>query len=491
MSAGGRRPWSLQVRLVAGIVALLALVAVIIGSVSTAALGRALTARLDEQVVAAFTSIAGPNTPGYPASGYRPSPDDALRQGALVVFVSGGDVTTAAYLSAEGAVALDADQQKRVLGLEVDERPTDVAVGGELGDYRVVAQTRGDDRLLVGLPLAEVHATTNQLLVIIAIVTAVALVATAGVGTLVVRLALRPLGRVVSTATRVSELPLDRGEVTLADRVPEVDTDERTEVGKVGAALNRLLGHVASALTARESSERKVRQFVADASHELRTPLASIRGYAELTRRSGHDLPDDVVRSMARVESEAKRMTSLVEDLLLLARLDEGTELDRRAVDLSRIVVDSASDAHAAAPDHRFQVDVPEEPVEVHGDDSRLRQVVGNILANARVHTPPGTLVTLELSESDGEAILAITDDGPGIPAEVAPVLFERFARGDVSRSRVAGSTGLGLAIVSAIVAGHEGEVGVESAPGATRFVVRLPLARPVAATAPGSAAEV
>ena len=170
-------------------------------------------------------------------------------------------------------------------------------------------------------------------------------------------------------------MPLDRGDVALSVRVPDADTDPHTEVGKVGAALNRMLGHVASALTARQASELKVRQFVADASHELRTPLASIRGYAELTRRSPHELPGDVTRSLGRIESEATRMTSLVEDLLLLARLDEGRELDRDPVDLSMLLVNAVSDAHAAGPDHKWSILLPEEPVEVLGDRARLHQV--------------------------------------------------------------------------------------------------------------------
>ena len=195
-------------------------------------------------------------------------------------------------------------------------------------------------------------------------------------------------------------------------RVPEEDTDPHTEVGTVGAALNRMLGHVGSALTARQASEKKVRQFVADASHELRTPLASIRGYAELTRRSPHDLPDDVTHSIGRIESEATRMTSLVEDLLLLARLDEGRELERDPVDLSILLVDAISDAHAAGPDHRWTLDLPDEPVEVTGDEPRLHQVIMNLLANARVHTPDGTHVTARLAVDEDDGSRADLGDG-------------------------------------------------------------------------------
>ena len=219
-----------------------------------------------------------------------------------------------------------------------------------------------------------------------------------------------------------------------------------------------------------------MRQFVADASHELRTPLAAIRGYAELTRRGNYDLPSDVVHSLGRVESEATRMTSLVEDLLLLARLDEGRDLESAPLDLTRLLIDSVSDAHAAGPDHEWSLDLPEEPVMIEGDVARLHQVFANLLGNARVHTPVGTGVVTSVVIDGPRAVVTVSDDGPGIPAELQPVLFERFARGDSSRSRAAGSTGLGLAIVAAVVEGHGGTVEVQSEPGSTSFRVILPL---------------
>jgi two-component system OmpR family sensor kinase len=294
--------------------------------------------------------------------------------------------------------------------------------------------------------------------------------------TAVVRLALRPLDRIVATAARVSELPLSRGEVEIVERVPPEDTDTRTEVGQMGSALNRLLDHVAAALTVRHRSERKVRQFVSDASHELRTPLAAIRGYAELTRRGPHTLPDDVRHSLGRIESESVRMTSLVDELLLLARLDEGRKPDANVVDLGRLVADAVSDARAAGPDHRWRLDLPEEPISVLGDGAQLHQVVANLLANARTHTPEGTEVITTVVRTPAAAVLTVTDLGPGIPPEIRTHLFERFVRGDRSRSRKAGSTGLGLAIVQATVEAHGGTVSVDSEPGRTEFRVVLPL---------------
>jgi two-component system OmpR family sensor kinase len=291
-------------------------------------------------------------------------------------------------------------------------------------------------------------------------------------------------------------MPLARGEVDIRERVPEQDTDPATEVGKVGAALNRMLGHVEQALTARHESETQVRRFVADASHELRTPLASIRGYAELVQRMPADLPDDVVRAMGRVESEARRMTTLVEDMLLLARLDAGRDLDLTEVDVAALAVDAVADAHVAGPDHVWRLDlggpdgagesggsdesdedVDLPPALVSGDEHRLRQVLVNLLSNARVHTPAGTTVTVGVRQEDTQVVLRVQDDGPGIAEPLRSRLFERFARGDASRNRAAGSTstGLGLAIVHAVVTAHGGTIEVDGTPGATTFTVRLP----------------
>jgi two-component system OmpR family sensor kinase len=332
---------------------------------------------------------------------------------------------------------------------------------------------------LVGLPLAEVQAIVLQLTGLIILIGVIGVGGAAGAGALWVRLALRPLERVAETATRVAELPLDRGEVALAVRVPDIDADPGTEVGKVGAALNHMLEHVASALSARQASENKVRTFVADASHELRTPLASIRGYAELTRRGGHELPDDVVHAIGRVESESVRMTALVEDLLLLARLDEGNRLDGATVDLSRLLIDAVSDARAAGPGHEWQLELPPEPVQIQGDQARLHQVIMNLLANARTHTPQGTVVTTSLTADGSSATIEVADNGPGIDSSLLPTVFERFVRGDGSRSRASGSTGLGLSIVAAVVDAHGGHAHVRSEPGHTVFTITLPVTDP------------
>ncbi len=326
-----------------------------------------------------------------------------------------------------------------------------------------------------GLPLASTSAAVANLVSVEVLAGLASLAAAAAAAALVVRRTLRPLARVATTATRVSELPLSSGEVHLVERVPPQDTDPRTEVGQVGTALNRLLDHVEGSLAARHASETQVRQFVADASHELRTPLSSIRGYTELVRRQGGELPAHVGHAVGRVESEALRMSSLVEELLLLARLDAGRELSTGEVDLTALVVDAVSDAHVAGPGHHWQLDLPGTPVVVPGDPDRLHQALANLLANARAHTPAGTTATTRLTTAGDRARIEVSDDGPGIPPDLLEHVFERFARGDASRSRTAGSTGLGLAIVHAVVTAHGGTVTATSRPGRTVFTVELP----------------
>ncbi|RAO50564.1 sensor histidine kinase [Micromonospora saelicesensis] len=473
---------SLRTRLVFALLALLALVSVAIGGLTTVALRHFLIDRLDAQLAPA-TAMRGdrPGRPAFPGNG--PGIPPGLPSGAVVAEINDGRVTSARTLTRSVSSADPfPDEQSVPVGevavladLPVDARPRTVDLG-DRGDYRAVARRYWDGRVrVVAIPLSGVQETVWALVAAQAGVAAVGLLLAGVAGALIVRATLRPLNRVAATATRVTELPLDRGEVALAVRVPAADTDPRTEVGQVGAALNRMLGHVADALSARQASETRVRQFVADASHELRTPLAAIRGYAEVARRGRDEVPADVAHALRRVESESTRMTSLVDDLLLLARLDTGRPLAVEPVDLTALVVDAVSDAHVAGPEHHWQLELPEVAIQVRGDAARLHQVVANLLTNARVHTPPGSTVTTTLAVDTASAVLTVADDGPGVPAELQPEMFERFARGDSSRSRAHGSTGLGLAIVAAVVEAHHGTVGVDSRPGRTMFTVRLP----------------
>jgi two-component system OmpR family sensor kinase len=489
------RRLTLRRRLVLGIVALLAAVTIVIGVLSLLALRGSLINRLDTQLAAATHRSQGAFDDNHQNNGGDDPDDNGPRppaldflarsgqpEGTLGAIISSDTVFNSAVLDADGKpVSLDTVDLSSLVDIAPGAAPVTVDLGDDLGQYRVIArETLNDstsDVLVIGLPLRDVDGTVLQLGIAIGIIGILGVAGAAVAGLFVVRAALRPLERVAATATRVSELPLDRGEVALAVRVPEADADPSTEVGAVGSALNRLLGHVASALEARQASENKVRTFVADASHELRTPLASIRGYAELTRRGNHDLPDDVVHAIGRVESESVRMTALVEDLLLLARLDEHSQLETLDVDLGRLLVDAVSDARAAGPEHTWALDLPDEPVVVAGDTSKLHQVVANLLTNARTHTPAGTLVTASLEQTAASAVIEVTDTGPGIDAALVPTIFERFVRGDGSRSRASGSTGLGLAIVSAVVEAHGGRAEVESVPGKTVFRVILPRA--------------
>src|SRR5689334_17926447 len=371
------------------------------------------------------------------------------------------------------------------------------SLGGEFLLTKVTGPQQGS-ALVSGLPLAMVDNTLEHVENTEHVVFATVLLLAVILGAGLIQFSLRPLRRVAATATKVTELPLDSGEVTLPAGVP--DSDPRTEVGRVGAAFNRMLFHVERALGRRAASEARLRRFAADASHELRTPLSAIRGYAELALRHPGPVPEDVTHALRRVESESARMTVLVDDLLLLARLDAGRPLEREPVDLSRLAIETTSDARVARGDHRWRLDLPDEPVLVEGDEHRLHQVLANLLSNAGKHTPPGSTVSVALAlgdaspdaEPDTAAVqrgvappgprveLSITDDGPGISPELLPELFERFTRGEAGRARdatAAGrSTGLGLAIVDAVVAAHGGAIIVTSHPGMTRFAILLPL---------------
>jgi two-component system OmpR family sensor kinase len=275
---------------------------------------------------------------------------------------------------------------------------------------------------------------------------------------LVARLALRPLHHTARQIGAIDERHLDR----------RIDaTALPAELAPTAGKLNEMLARLEGAF------EQRTR-FLSDASHELRTPVANIRGHAELALRHRGPVPAGIRHALERIQSESRRMTHLVDDLLLLARLDAGRPLEHEEVDLTRLVLDAVDDARAAGPGHRWLLDLPEEPVLVPGDGHRLQQALGNLLANARTHTPAGTEVTVALTPDTGNARLTVSDNGPGIPAELQPEVFTRFVRADQARSRSTGSTGLGLAIVHAIVTAHHGTVELTSRPGHTAFRVTL-----------------
>jgi two-component system OmpR family sensor kinase len=461
---------SLTSRLVLTAVALVVLVAVLIGAAATAALHAQLTNQLDDDLRDAAGPVADGPPPGLPGLG-----PGLERHGGpnTIVAVIGDAGRTGSLLSGRDQ---DTELSPKVLdelaGVRADGDIHEIDLSG-LGTYRVIARDHGTSTELTGLPTGHLDEAVSSLIrweiLLITLGGAVAVAA----GLLLVRRQLRPLRQVAATAHTVAGLPLASGEIELTERVPERLTDERTEVGQVGAALNTLLSHVEASLEARQRSEAQVRQFVADASHELRTPLSTIQGYAELAGRRPDDV-EGVRAALAKMESASHRMADLVEDLLLLARLDAGRPLERHPVDLTRLALEAVADARMLAPDHRWRLDLPDEPIEVTGDEQRLHQVVANLLANARTHTPPGTVVTVSVRPGE----LRVHDDGPGFPAALAGQAFERFTRGDDSRVRGgdSGGAGLGLSLVEAIVAAHGGTVTLDSRPGDTTLTVRLPV---------------
>ena len=534
-------PRSLRTRLVVGVLGLVLVMAAVMSAFSTVSLRHTLMARTDSQLMAAAQRAAdkrhdltqearkasdeaaqeGADKPGDQPDGAGGADDGPGKEGVPPGLDAAGQSTgtltlittqtsssdtasseTAAYIDKNGHYAsISKEDCRLLLSQATEDHPVTVHLH-HLGSYRVVA-TRDEasgSTVITGLSLeGDKGLIRTQLLIELTVALLGALVV-ALAGRTMVRSSLAPLERVARTAQRVASQPLERGEVSIEDRVEKADLDSSAEVGQVGGALNTLLGHVESALGARQRSETQVRQFVADASHELRTPLASIRGYTELIRREGADadLPEEATYALERVHSESVRMTALVEDLLLLARLDAGRELRREEVDLVGLLVDTVADARAAGPDHDWQLDLavleppadatPEEaedflpePPLVIGDEARLRQVVVNLLANARVHTPAGSHVTTTLAREGDTLIVRIHDDGPGIAPDVRDRLFERFARGDSSRERRTGSTGLGMSIALAIVQSHGGSIDVASSTApedhGTTFSVRLPAA--------------
>ena len=514
--------WRLRTRLAAAVMAVVLLMAAAISTFSTLTLRHALLERLDEQVVQASQRAASKRhltldqadgdtdrkaarrsaaksdpQAGSPASGDSqgatappsapadtttprvPPGLDAPGQSAgtlTLVRTADGRSRFGGYIDPSGNYCtLPEETQAILLGLAPAATPVTVSVGS-LGEYRVLVSTDEvtGDTVVTGLSMAADNALIGHQLAVEAVMALVGAVIAVVLGSAMVHRSLVPLGRVASTARRVARLQLRSGDVRIAERVTPCDLASSPEVGQVGGALNTLLDHVEEALAARQRSETQVRQFVADASHELRTPLASIRGYTELIARQGADadLPQEAMRALARVHSESVRMTALVEDLLLLARLDAGRELAHDEVDLVGVVLDTVEDARAAGPEHLWEIDLavldPEgedgsepdfdtDPPLVAGDEARLRQVLVNLLANARVHTSAGTRVVTRLERRGGSLVLTVADDGPGIDPAVRERLFERFARGDSSRERRTGSTGLGMSIALAIVTSHGG----------------------------------
>lgn len=463
MTSSARRSLSdrtpLRTKLVAAVV-LLSLLGLAVSAVAaTRALRGYLQNRVDQQLLAYANGTV-------PVGGGRGGPgDDRFNTVYFRVAALGREVVP------------DGLAGPRVPAL-VPTRPVTVSArAGREAPWRILgAIDRDGNPVVLGLSLGEVRRTTSRLLLLETVIGTVVLLALAGGGWLLVSSSLRPLAEVEQTAGRIAA-----GD--LGQRVPS--GDPRTEVGRLSEAFNTMIGRIELAFREREASEAeartsedRMRRFVADASHELRTPLTSIRGFAELYRQGALTEPQDVARAMGRVEDEAARMGLLVEDLLLLVRLDQQRALEHQPVDLLQLAGDAVHDASAVDPSRSVQLiaDTPDAEPVVLGDQARLRQVVGNLVGNALMHTPPGTPVAVRVGTEPGWAVLDVVDAGPGIPAADRPRVFERFFRADASRTRAAGGSGLGLSIVAALVAAHAGTVEVLETPGGGATLrVRLP----------------
>jgi two-component system, OmpR family, sensor histidine kinase TrcS len=484
-------PHSLRRQLLLGVLAVVSVVLVSVGFVSVLSLRGYVTAMSDADVAQSLDALSNSYTRyrngehTSPQPGTEPIAQAMLEftdqtPGNLIAVLHNGVVIGSAVFSEAEAKPAPADVVHAIEAQSWADGPPRTVRLGSLGSYRVSGHTDGSDVLVVGVSqsLADRIIARKQVTTVVLI--AAALAVTAGLTVWVVGYTLRPLRRLAATAAEVAALPLTDDDHRISVRMRPQDTDPDNEVGIVGNTLNRLLENVDSALAHRVESDVRTRQFITDASHELRTPLAAIQGYAELTRQDSLALPPTTEYALARIESEAQRMTLLVDELLLLSRLGEGQDLQTEDVDLAELVSNAVNDTAVAAPTHHWVKDLPDGPVWVRGDHARLHQLVTNLLSNARVHTPPGVTVTTGITCHRGGpagpyAELTVADDGPGIDADLLPRLFERFVRADSSRSDGSG-IGLGLAIVSSIVKAHHGSVNAESAEGRTVFRVRLPM---------------
>jgi two-component system, OmpR family, sensor histidine kinase TrcS len=484
-------PRSLRHQLLIGVLAVVSVVLVAVGIVSVLSLRGYVSVMTDAEVAEslhAFTNSYDRYLKGEHSSAHsgKPPVAQALLEfteqtpGNLIAVLHNGEVIGSAVFSEDQPRPAPADVVRAIQAQHWTDAPPRTEKLGSLGKYRVDCRIDGDDVLVVGVSvtlanqiIARKNITTTALVTSALLVTALLTVWLVGY-------TLRPLQRVAATAAEVAAMPLAGDENRIHVRVRPQDTDPDNEVGIVGLTLNRLLDNVDSALAHRTESDLRMRQFLTDASHELRTPLAAIQGYAELTRQDSEHLPPTTEYALARIESEARRMALLVEELLLLSRLGEGEDLQNEEVDLADVAITAVNDAAVAAGSHTWIKDLPDEPVWVRGDQARLHQLITNLLSNARLHTPPGVTVTTGITRhvrgpAGPYTELTVADDGPGIDEELLPKLFERFVRADTSRSNGSG-IGLGLAIVSSIVKAHHGTVSAESTDGRTVFRVRLPM---------------
>jgi two-component system OmpR family sensor kinase len=475
--------FSLRTRLVALAVALVAFAVLLVGVATYFSLRNYLYDQLDGRLLQTSSDVQSYLT--RRVAGQATGPPPRADREASAAVVNGTDVQPASLGRADDAgLSLTSDAAATVIAAS-QPVTIDNAAGQPIRAV-AFAVPGASTKVIVALPTYEVDSTLGRVLALEIAIGAAAVISTAVIGAVRVRLEMRPLARVTRTARTVAaELGPDGS--GLQNRVP--DADPRTEVGQLAEAVNTMLGAVEREYTARYESEQRLRRFLADASHELRTPLTSLRGYAELVRLRG-GLDEEASDSLRRIEAEGKRMGGLVDDLLTLARADRGTVVERMPVDVAEVVDDAVAGLRAAYPDRQVSV-TDRGPLPVLGDRDQLLQVVTNILTNAAVHATAPIPITVTATQEGPEIVVRVADGGPGLPPEQAAQVFDRFWRADAARTRVRGGSGLGLSIVAALVADHGGRVSFDSAvTTGTTVTVRLPAAPvPVAPAVPAPAA--
>jgi len=467
---------SLRGRLLVGVISLVA-AGLLVSDVATyALLDRSLVGRIDDQlqkpstvgaaravISGALCHVRGPSPVGdFPAGTITELLNTDGTVAIACVVPSGASVSTASPVLPKSLPSA---------GEGIPYQPFTVDGTGGVSHYRMTdwpENTFGGQFIVFAIPLTPVESTLSQLLLLETLIGVGVLAATGLLALLIIRVSLRPLQKMGAVAADIAA-----GD--LAKRVEP--STPKTEIGRLGLALNGMLSQIEAAFAERTESNTRLRRFIADASHELRTPLTSIRGYSEMLRRGANESPNDAELARRRIEEESVRMSTLVDDMLLIARLDQGRPLERKPVDLQAIAADAAADARAVAPQRQITLTAPG-PVVVEGDDLRLRQVVGNLVRNALVHTPQQTAIEIGVSTNNGTGRMSVADHGPGLQAKEVEHIFEPFYRADPSRSRDSGGAGLGLSIVSAVVSAHGGQVNVkETSGGGVTFEVDLPLA--------------
>ncbi len=463
---------SLRGRLLIGVISLVVVGLLVLNVAIYASLQNFLIRGVDAQLRAGVDEVA--NTLGAPGRGQVQHTAFPVGTVAELIGTDGSVVNVKVVGQGFGtptaAVTPVLPSRLPSAGLDVPTDPQTVRGSDAVTQFRMTDWPEGrfgGQYIVLAIPLTDVYSTLRGLLISELVISVGVVAGTALLAFVIIQVGLRPLRRMGAIA----------GEIAAGDYSRRVEpATSKTEIGRLGLALNAMLSQIEAAFAKSTASERRLRRFIADASHELRTPLTSIRGYSEMLRRGAGESPADADLARRRIEEESVRMSALVDDMLLIARLDQGRPLETKPVDLQVIARDAAADARAVAPQREITVNAPDNVV-VSGDDTRLRQVVGNLVRNALVHTPATTPIEIGVATQNGTARLSVADHGSGLGPDVLERIFEPFYRADPSRSRDSGGAGLGLSIVNAVVVAHGGRVEVkQTSGGGATFEVELPL---------------